>query len=143
MSNTALRTPKVMERFVDDVHSILKRTNLENFYYHINNLHQKIKFTMEEESNGEFAFLDSLLKRNNGKISVLVHRKLTHGNQYLHYSSHHQTSYKESVVSSLFNRAYSIITNKDDLNKDNARIKQVLNENEYRESIISKIFKSY
>ena len=38
-------------------------------------------------------------------------------------------------------RAYSIITNKDDLHKENARIKQVLKENGYLESIISKIFK--
>ena len=51
------------------------------------------------------------------------------------------TSCKESVVSFLFNRAYSIITNKDDLHKENARIKQVLIENGYQESIISKIFK--
>ena len=111
------------------------------FFHHINNLHQNIKFTMEEESNGELAFLDTLLKRNNGEISVLVYRKSTHTDQYLHYSSHHQTSCKESVVCSLFNRAYSIITSKDDLHKENARIKQVLKENGYQESIISKIFK--
>ena len=43
--------------------------------------------------------------------------------------------------SSLFNKTYSIITNKDDLYKENARIKQVLKENGYQESIISKIFK--
>ena len=96
---------------------------------------------MEEESNGELVFLDTLLKRNNGEISVLVYRKPTHTDQYLHYSSHHQTSCKESVVSSLFNRAYSIITNKDDLHKENARIKQVLKENGYQKSIISKIFR--
>ena len=44
-----------------DVYSILKRTHLENFFHHINNLHQNIKFTMEEENNGELAF-DTLLK---------------------------------------------------------------------------------
>ena len=96
---------------------------------------------MEEENNGELAFLNTFLKRNNGEISVLVYRKPTHTDQYLHYSSHHQTSCKESVVSSLFNRAYSIITNKDDLHEENARIKEVLKENGYQESIISKIFK--
>ena len=79
---------------------------------------------MEEESNGELAFLDTLLKRSNGEISVLVYRNPTHTDKYLHYSSHHQTSCKERDVSSLFNRAYSIITN--DLHKENARIKQVL-----------------
>ena len=75
---TALHPPKVWERFADDVYSILKRTHLENFFHHINNLHQNIKFTMEEESNEELAFLDTLLKRNNGEISVLVYRKPTH-----------------------------------------------------------------
>ena len=124
----ALRPPKVWERFVDDAYPVLKHTHLNFFFDHINNLHQNDKFTIEEESNVELAFLDTLLKRNNGKISVLVYRKPTHTDQYLHYSSHHQTSCKESVVSSLFNRAYSIITNKDDLHKENARIKQVLKE---------------
>ena len=137
---TVLHPRKVWERFADDVFSILKRTHLEKFFHHINNLHQNIKFTMEEESNGELAFLDTLLKQNNGEISVLVYRKPTHTDQYLHYSSHHQTSCKESVASSLFNRAYSIITNKDHLHKENARIKQVFKENGYQISIIIKIF---
>ena len=136
---TALHPPKVWERFVDDVYYILKRTHLEDFFHQINTLHQNVKFTMEEESNGELTFLDTLLKRNNGEISVLVYRNPTHPDQHLHYSSHHQTSCKENVVSPLFNRAYSIITNKDDLHKENARIKQVLKENGYRESIINNI----
>ena len=33
---------------------------------------------MEEERNGELVFLDTLLKRNKGEISVLVYRKPTH-----------------------------------------------------------------
>ena len=73
---TALHPPKVWERFVGDVYSVLKRTHLENFFHHINNLHQNIKFTMEEESNGELAFLATLLKWNNGKTSVLVYKNL-------------------------------------------------------------------
>ena len=73
---------------------------------------------MEEENNGELAFLDTLLKRDNGEISALVYRKPTHIDQYLHYNSHHRQSCKESVISSLFNRAYSITTNNDGLDKD-------------------------
>ena len=96
---------------------------------------------MEKESNRELVFLDSLLKWKNGKISVLIYRKSMYTDQYLQYSSHHQTSCKKSVVSSSFNRTYSIITNKDDFYKESATIKQVLEENGYQESIISKIFK--
>ena len=123
--SAALHPPKVWEQFLDNVYSILKRIHLENFFHHINNLHQNIKSTVEEKSNGWLAFLDPLVKRNNGKISVLVDRKSTQTDQYLHYRSHHQTSCKESVVSSLVNRAYSIIANKNDIYKGNARIKQV------------------
>ena len=70
--STALHPPRVSEQFVDNVYSFLKCNHLENFFHHFNNLHQNIKFTMGEESNGELAFLDTLLKWNNGKISALV-----------------------------------------------------------------------
>ena len=51
--STALHPPKVWEQFLGGVYSIFKRTHLENLFHHINNLHQNIKFTMEEESNGK------------------------------------------------------------------------------------------
>ena len=86
-------------------------------------------------------FLDTLFKRNNGEISVLVYRKPRHIRQYLHYNLHREKSCKESVVLSLFNRAYFIITSKDHLTKEKARTKQKLKKNWYRESIINKIFR--
>ena len=70
---TARHPPNVWERFVDDLYSILKCMHLENLFHHINNPHLNIKFTMEEESNGELAFLDTLLKPNKGEISVLAY----------------------------------------------------------------------
>ena len=81
-TSPVLHPPKVWGQFFDDVYSILKRTHLENLFHQINNLHQNIKFTMEQERNGELAFLDTLLKRNNGNISVLVYRKPMHTEQY-------------------------------------------------------------
>ena len=74
---------------------------------------------MKEKSNGEL-FIET------GKwkgLSVLIYRKPTHTDQYPHYSSHPQLSCKESVVSSLLNKVYNIVTNKDNLYKENARIK--------------------
>ena len=82
--SAALHPPKVWERFTFDIYSIFKRMHLQNFFHPINNLHQNIKFTIEEEITGELAFFDTLLKLNNGEISVLVYRKPTHTDQYLH-----------------------------------------------------------
>ena len=59
---TGLHPSKVWEQFADDIYSIVKRTHLENLFHHVNNLHQNTKFTMEEKSNGELAFLETLLK---------------------------------------------------------------------------------
>ena len=90
---------------------------------------------MEKESNRELTFLDSLLKRNYRKISVSVYRKSTYANKCLHCSNKYQKSCKKSVVSSLFDRAFSIITIKDYLTEESARLKQVLTENGYQENI--------
>ena len=57
--STALHLPKVWEQFL--VYSILKHTHLERFFHHIKNFHPKIKFTIEKESTGKLAFLDTLL----------------------------------------------------------------------------------
>ena len=48
--STAITPSKVWEQFVDDIYSIRKRTQLGKFFYHINNLHQNIKLTIDEES---------------------------------------------------------------------------------------------
>ena len=48
--STVLHPPKIWELIADDVYSILKRTQLENFFHHINNLHQNLKFIMEGKS---------------------------------------------------------------------------------------------
>ena len=60
--------------------------------------------------------------------------------QYLHYSSYHQTSCL-IYASFLLNMACSIVINKDDLNQEHIRMKQVLKKNGDQESIISNICK--
>ena len=42
-----------------------------------------VEETMEKESNGGLTFLETLLKWDYGKISLFVHRKYTHTDQYL------------------------------------------------------------
>ena len=52
--------------------------HLENTLHQINKIYQDIRPAIEEESSRKLAFFDTLLKRNNGKISVLVNRKLAY-----------------------------------------------------------------
>ena len=117
--STVLSPPKVWEQFGDDIYSILKRMHLENLFPSHQQSSLKYTFPMEEESNGELAILDTLLKRNNGKMYCYIESLcILNVTLSLNYNSHHHTSCNESVVSLMFNSADSIITNKD------ARIKQ-------------------
>ena len=98
LTSTALHPPKVWERFPNGLYSILKRTHLENFFHNINNLYQNIKPAVEEQSNGKLVnqIMERSLYRYIGNLLILTIPKI------LHYSSHHQTNCKESVVFSLF-----------------------------------------
>ena len=72
-----LFSPNVLEQFANVIYVILKRSHLENIFNRNNNLHQNIKFTKEEESNGKLVSVYTLMKRNNRNISVLLKRKPT------------------------------------------------------------------
>ena len=88
---TALETPRIWKRYVDDTFTVIKQHNVDNFLSHLNQQHLSIRFTMETENNNKIVFLDTLVIREpDGKLYTSVYRKLTHTDQYLAYDSHHQ-----------------------------------------------------
>ena len=112
---TADHPPKVWERHLDDVFSIVDKTYPRELLEHISNLHPQTQFTKEEENNFTLPFLDTSVQRNHDKtISVKIYRKPTHTNQYLKYTSHNPTSAKQSVLTALFDRADNVVSNEKD-----------------------------
>ena len=112
---TADHPPKVWERHVDDVFSIVRKAYLQELLGHINNLRPQTQFTKEEENNSTLPFLDTFVQRNYDKtISVKIYRKPAHTNQYLEYRSHNPTSAKQSVITVLFDRADNVVSNEKD-----------------------------
>jgi hypothetical protein len=78
-------------RYVDDMFVIWPRgmEELQKFQ-HLNNIHTKIKFTMEIETDGLLLFLDTLVtEKPVGSLVHSVYRKLTHTDLCLHEKSHH------------------------------------------------------
>ena len=138
---TALTTtshpPKVWERHVVDVFSVIQKANLHDFFKHINSLHPKTKFTMETEENSQLTFLDTLIQRSCvNTISVRVYRKPTHTDQYLKFTSHHLARAKKSVITSLFDRAKKILSNPSDQEKEENHLTAVLLANGYPKKFI-------
>ena len=113
---TADHPPKIWERDVDDVFSVIQLNYLQELLHHINSLHPQTQFTKEEEQDSILPFLDTLLQRNPDKtISVKVYRKPTHTNQYLNYTSHHSTS-------ALFDRADNIVSSEKDKEEEKQHV---------------------
>ena len=112
---TADHPPKVWERHVNDVFSIVHKTYLQELLEHINNLHPQTQFTKEEENNSILPFLDTLLQQNHDRtILIKIYRKPMHTNQYLKYISHNPTSAKQSVITTLFDREDNVFSNEKD-----------------------------
>ena len=71
-------SPKVWERHVDDVFSIVHKIYLQELPEH-NNLHPQTQFTKEEENNSTLPFLGTLVQRNHDKtILIKIYRKSMH-----------------------------------------------------------------
>ena len=61
--STFLNPPKYWRRYVDDTFVIIKKTEVDEFHNHINNIEASIKFTIEHETNDFISFLDICVTR--------------------------------------------------------------------------------
>ena len=72
-------------------------------------------------------FLDILIVRKpDGHVKLLVYRKETHTDQYLHFESHHPLQHKVSVIRTLFERCQNIVTEKKDQLCEEEHVKTAL-----------------
>ena len=112
--NTALHSPKLWRRSVDDTFIIINKAQEDSFFEHINAIDDKIQFTKEaSRSDGSMSFLDTIVTINDGgSLSTKVYRKPTHTDLYLQRDSHHAIAAKYSVINTLHHRARAVGSNK-------------------------------
>ncbi|XP_041472626.1 uncharacterized protein LOC121421891 [Lytechinus variegatus] len=109
------RKPRTWLRYVDDTFVIIHKSELHDFFKHINNQDVNIKFTQEACKDNKLAFLDCEVQIvEGGSLDFRVYRKPTHTNQYLHFNSHHPLVHKLSVIRTLFHRADSVVSKPED-----------------------------
>ena len=74
--------PLFWKRYVDDVCTALQEKDIKEFKKHLDSIEPSIKFTMESESNGKIAFLDTEIHHHEDG-SLNTGRKLTRTNIFL------------------------------------------------------------
>ena len=129
--STAPHPPRWRFRYVDDSHSCLKKTQVNEFHDHLNSINPHLQFTVELEENRCLPFLDTMTIRSNGKIEDDIYRKLTHTDKYSHHDSHHPLQHKLSVLSTLLDRAEKMPSSNKGKRRERKHVLRVLRDNGY------------
>ena len=96
----------------------------------------KAKVMMLERAPVIYSHAPHNLLRDGGKLNVTVYRKPTHTGRYLDFWSHHSSNVKRGLVRCLYDRARSITTRQDNLQKEECHLTKVLKQNGYPSAFI-------
>ena len=78
------------------------------FLHTLNSVHTSFKFTMEVEKNGKLPFLGTELLNHAPLIETKVYVKPTNTGLLLHYQSHVDNRYKQSILTAMLDRAHQL-----------------------------------
>ena len=131
--------PTVYCRYVDDILLVIDNINQLEQLKQTFETNSKLKFTFEIETCKQLPFLDTLITRKLHHLETTVYRKNTNTGDCINYNSICPDKYKTSVIKNFLNRAYAICTNWQLLNEEITRIKQLLVNNDFPNSLIDKI----
>jgi hypothetical protein len=136
------KKPILIVRYVDDYLVIFdSELNIDDLLLTFNSEHQNIELTMEMENEGQIPFLDMLLKRENGQISITVYRKPTDTHYTTPFDSNHAYNTKFANALGMFRRALRYCTNDTLLNKELNTIFSILKNQNYPIHLINKALK--
>ena len=128
--------------YVDDIIASIPQNQFDTIFNNINSANPNIQFTAEQETDGCINFLDMKIRRSfNGYLSFSIYRKPTHTDKYLDFHSNHPNCHKESVVRSLYERAFKLCDD-DFIDDETDHLSKVLKKNNYPKSMINKIKKT-
>ena len=129
-------------RYVDDTLCFVKKGKKEEVLIAINNFHENIVFTCEEERNNMIAFLDVLLIRQTNSIDMAVFRKETNTGLYINWNAFAPKKWKTSTLKMLVRRAYLISTKDYFREMELSYLRDTFRDiNNFPQNVINRIFK--
>ena len=132
-------------RYVDDTFVVLKnKADVDKVLSFLNDKHDTIKFTVENEAKNSLNFLDMKIKRNEDlTISLSTYRKPTFTGTMLNWNSLTSMKYKKGLINCLLYRSYSICSSIEQFEFEKSDIKQILINNNFPSYIIDLEFENF
>lgn len=129
--------------YVDDTLLSCPSNKVNDLLLYFNNFHEKIRFTMEIESNKSIPFLDVMvIRQTDGTLRTNWYTKPTSSGRVINYFSSHPMSNKIATIKNLLYRSYKLSSleyHEANLNK----IKDILNNNNYSSTLVNRIITNY
>ena len=126
-------------RFLDDCYIALDATNINplRLFDILNNIHDNIKFTMEQR-NLYLPFLDIMINKDpeNNNIWMDIFYKKTDTRRCVPFNSCHSKQYKKNIPFILARRVCTIVENNEVRKKRLGKLQKVLYPQEYPQNLV-------
>ena len=124
--------PVLYRRYVDDCLAVIKNDQIDQFHQQLNEVSDKIQFTVERSKDNVINFLDlKITKKQDGTLDITVFRKPTHSGRYLDFSSNHPIQHKKAVAKNLYHRALTIPNSDNHIKDEMEHATRILRQNGY------------
>lgn len=136
--------PIFYKRYIDDTFLLFKQqSHIDHFLSYLNDQHPNIKFTCEIEKENELPFLDTLISKENGRLSTTVYRKPTFTGLGMNFLSFSPMKYKINSIATLINRAFNICSTWMQFDKEMKFLVDYFNNNGYPDNVFYKTLRSF
>ena len=132
-------TAVIFERYMDDIIREIKIQDIKAKLDQINQLHPKLKFTIEIEENGRLPFLDMEICHVGNRLSSTWYLKPTDTGLIMNFHALAPRRYKKSVVQSFVHRISRCCSTRENVLSSLDRAKGILDKNQYPPSFYNPI----
>ena len=136
--------PQLYKRYVDDTLARMPSVDAAaEFLSTLNGLHPSLTFTMELPVDNKIPFIGIEIVKNGTKLETQVYRKPTNTGLLLHFQSHTDKRYKDSLLQTMIHRAYSLSSTTEAFNAECAKLRSIFSRLDYPMSVIDSAIKKF
>ena len=134
--------PHLYRRYVDDTLARMPNTDAATmFLTTLNGLHPSLSFTMELPVDDRIPFIGIEIIKNGTKLETQVYRKPTNTGLLLHFHSHTDKRYKDSLLKTMLHRAYALSSTTEAFNEECAKLRSIFSRLDYPLSLIDSVLR--
>ena len=112
-------------------------------FLRLNGLHPSLSFTMELPVDDRIPFIGIEIIKKGTKLETQVYRKPTNTGLLLHFHSHTDKRYKDSLLKTMLHRAYALSSTTEACNEERAKLRSSFSRLDYPWNPIDSVISNF